>query len=334
MTDRIDRYLRDELSPQEARALAQASLDSPALFDELTDAALAKAALTPQTVRAANVIRIRRRTAVIAGGLAAAAAFVFDLAASSAIHPRAQSQAGARGCPPSAEPAVLLANGLHSANAPIFRGGEPGSRAPQAAGSIVSIEDGSANINLGSLDGLAKGSDLQVFRGSGQVGRLQVTTVFRDRARASLIEGKQLRPKDEVRVGGADHLGALLQQVDVAFNRGDRDAANKLAEDAIRWGESATVLPGAMAEAWNQLAVLHLLRGEYGGAESLLFRAASAASRADPAYGQIQNNLGVLAELRGDRDKAAASYNDALGASPGDQRQTVERNLARVRGSR
>ena len=333
MTDRIDRYLRDELSPQEARALAQASLDSPALFDELTDAALAKAALTPQTVRAANVIRIRRRTAVIAGGLAAAAAFVLISL------PHRPSIRGPNLKPvlelsANAGQPVLLANGLHSANAPIFRGGEPDSRAPQAAGSIVSIEDGSANINLGSLDGLAKGSDLQVFRGSGQVGRLQVTTVFRDRARASLIEGKQLRPKDEVRVGGADHLGALLQQVDVAFNRGDRDAANKLAEDAIRWGESATVLPGAMAEAWNQLAVLHLLRGEYGGAESLLFRAASAASRADPAYGQIQNNLGVLAELRGDRDKAAASYNDALGASPGDQRQTVERNLARVRGSR
>jgi len=33
------------MSPQEARALAQASLDSPALFDELTGAALAKAAI-------------------------------------------------------------------------------------------------------------------------------------------------------------------------------------------------------------------------------------------------------------------------------------------------
>ena len=77
MTDRIDRYVRGELSPEEARALAQASLESPALFDELTDAALAKAALNPRTVRAASVIRTWRRTAVIAGGLAAAAAFAF-----------------------------------------------------------------------------------------------------------------------------------------------------------------------------------------------------------------------------------------------------------------
>ena len=333
MTDSIDRYIRGELSPEEARALAQSSLDSPALFDELTDAALAKAALNPHTVRTANVIRIRRKTAVIAGGLAAAAAFVLISL------PHRPSTPGPNLKPvlelsATADQPMLLANGLHSAKALVFRGDEPDSRAPQAAGSIVSLEDGLANIDLGSLDGLAKGSDLQVFRGSDRVGRLQATTVFRDRARASVIESKQLRRKDEVHVGGADHLGALLQQVDVAFNRGDPDAAIKLAEDAVRWGESAAVSPGAMAEAWNQLAVLHMLRGEYGGAESVLLRAASAASKTDLVYGQIQNNLGVLAELRGDRGKAAASYHDALGANPGDQRQTVERNLARVRGSR
>jgi hypothetical protein len=332
MTDRIDRYVRGELSPQEARALAQASLDSPALFDELTDAALAKAALDPHTVRTASVIRIRRKTAVIAGGLAAAAFVLISL-------PHRPSMPGPNLKPvlelsATAGQPVLLANGLHSANAPVFRGGEPDSRVPRAAGSIVSIEDGLANIDLGSLDGLAKGSDLQVFRGSDSVGRLHVTTAFRDRARASVIKGRQLRPKDEVRVGGADHLNALLQQVDAAFNRGDPDTAIKLAEEAVRWGESAAVPPGAMAVSWNQLAVLQTLRGEYDGAESHLLRAASAASKTDPVYGQIQNNLGVLAELRGDRDKAAASYNDARGASPGDQRQIVERNLDRVRGSR
>jgi hypothetical protein len=333
MTDRIDRYVRGELSPQEARTLAQASLDSPDLFDELTDAALAKAALNPRTVRSANVLRTWRKTAVLTGGLVAAAVLVFI----ALPHPSSRHapiikpvlDLGSNTSRP-----VLLASGLHPANSPVFRGGETDSRAPQAAGSIVSKEDGRANLDLGSLDGLAKGSELQVFRGSDTVGRLQVTAVFRDRARASVMEGKQLRPKDEVRVGGADHLNALLQQVNAAFNRGNPYTAIKLAEEAVQWGESAAVPPGAMAVSWNQLAVLQMLRGESDGAEAHLLRAASAISKTDPVYGQIQNNLGVLAELRGERDKAAASYYNALGASPAEQRQTVERNLARVRSSR
>jgi len=333
MTDRIDRYVRGELSPEEARALAQASLDSPALFDELTGAALAKAALNPSTVRAVSVLRTWPKTAVLTGGLVAAAVLVLV----SLPHRPSRREPNVKpvlDLGSNAGQPVLLASGLHSANAPVFRGGEPDSRAPQAAGVIVSIEDGNANINLGSLDGLAKGSELEVFRGSDSVGRLQVTTVFRDRARASLMVVKRLRPKDEVRVGGAEHLNALLEQVDAAFNRGDPETAIKLAEEAVRWGEAAAVPPGSMAVSWNQLAVLQMLRGEYNGAESRLLRAASAASKTGPVYGEIQNNLGVLAELRGDRDKAAASYYNALGAYSGDQRQTVERNLARVRGSR
>jgi hypothetical protein len=332
MTDRIDRYVWGELSPAEARALAQASLDSPALFDELTDAALAKAALNRSTVRSASVLRTWRKTAVLTGGVVAAAVLVL-ISLSHRPSRREPNVKPVLDLGSNAGQPVLLATGLHLANAPVFRGGEPDSRVPQAVGVIVSIEDGNANINLGSLDGLAKGSELQVFRGSDAVGRLQVTTVFRDHARASSIVVKQLRPKDEVRVGGADHLNALLQQVAANFNRGDRDTAIKLAEEAVRWGESAAVPPGAMTVSWNQLAVLQMLRGEYRGAESLL-RAASATSKTDPVYTQIQNNLGVLAELRGDRDKAAANYNDALGVHPGDQRQTVERNLERVRGSR
>ena len=280
MTDRIDRYVRGELSPEEARALAQESLDSPALFDELTDAALAKAALDPATVRRTRVIRMRRRTAVVSGGVAAAAAFLLislphrPSIREPNVRPVLELSSNAR------QP-VLLASGLHQESAPVFRGGEPESRAPQAAGVIVSIEDGNGNIDLGSVDGLAKGSELQVFRGSDTVGRLQVTAVFRDRARAGAMEGQQLRPKDEVRVAAADHLNALLQQVDAAYNRGDPDTAIKLAEQAVRWGESAAVPPGAMAVSWNQLAVLQMLKGDYDGAESHLLRASSATSPTD-----------------------------------------------------
>lgn len=333
MRDSIDRYLRGELSPQEARTLAQESLDSPDLFDELTDAALAKAALTPRTVRAANVLRFWRKTAVLTGGLVAAAVLVLMVLPHSSSTPAANIKPVLDPASNTSQP-VLFASGLRPANAPAFRGGETDSRPPRSAGSIMSIEDGSANLDLGSLDGLAKGSELQVIRGSGVVGRLQVTAVFRDRARANVMEGNQLRPKLEVRVGPADHLNALLQQVNAAFNRGDPDTALKLAGAAVQSGGSAAVPPGAMAVSWNQLAVLQMLRGETNGAEALLLRAASAIPKTDPLYGQIQNNLGVLAELRGERDKAAASYYNALGATSAEQRQTVERNLVRVRGSR
>ena len=333
MSDHIDRYARGELSPQEQRALAQESLDSPALFDELTDAALAKSALNQSAVRAANVIRLRRKVALISASVAAAAAVIwFSLPQRPStgrpnIKPVLELSANA------SQP-VLLASGLHPASAPVFRGGEPDSRAPQAVGAILSVEDATANINLGSLDGLATASDLRVFRGSDAVGRLQLTAVFRDHARARIVEGKGLRPKDEVRVGAEDHLNALLQRVEAAFNRGEADTAVKLSEEAVHWGESAAVSLATMAVSWNQLAVLHMLRGEYNSGEALLLRAAAAVSRTDPGYSQIKNNLGVLAEFRGDRDKAAAIYQDALNANPGDQRQAVERNLARVRGSR
>jgi hypothetical protein len=333
MTDRIDRYVRGELSSQEARALAQASLDSPELFDELTDSALAKAALTPRTVRTANVLRAWRKRAVLTGALAAAAVLIVIALPHSAPSPAPNLKPVLDAGTPTSQP-VLLASGLQSSQAPVFRGEEKEGRAPQASGSIVSMEDGSANLDLGSLDGLAKGSQLTVFRGAAAVGRLQVTAVFRDRARASVLEGKQLRPRDEVRVGRADHLNALLQQVNATFHRGDFNTALKLAGDAVQWGESATLPPGAMAVAWNQLAVLQMLRGKFDPAAALLSKAASAVSKTDPLYSQLENNLGVLAELRGDRAKAAAGYSNALTAIPAEQRQTVERNLARVRGSR
>ena len=51
------------------------------------------------------------------------------------------------------------------------------------------------------------------------------------------------------------------------------------------------------------------------------------------------NNLGVLAELRGDQQKAEAFYTDALRAFAGtsdcygQDRRTVESNLTRLRSS-
>jgi hypothetical protein len=335
MSDRIDRYVRDELSPAEARALAQQALDSPALFNELTDSALAKAALNARTVR------IRRPTPfpvnrkwLIAMGAAAAILAGFWI---SPLHRRSAPPqvlkpvlevSAASGRP------VLLASGLEPAGAPRFRGAEPDGRAPRPEGTIASVDGEVATVDLGSLDGLTKGGNLEVWRAGQKVGSLQMTAVFRDHARARTAGGQAPRPNDAVHVDAANHFSALLEQVDAAFNGGDDAGAVRLAEEAVRWGESAGVAPRVLSIGWNQLAALHMLRGEYGGVEQLLGRVTSSSPTSDLIYAESMNNLGVLAEIRGDRKKAEELYSDALRTFQGQPQKAVERNLVRVRGAR
>ncbi len=333
MSGRIDGYVLGDLTPEEARALAQESLDSPELFDELTGAALAKAALDPETVRAARVIRFRRKMAVIGGGMAAAAAFILI---SLPRHPAMQRPMRSR-CWNRQRMGTSLCfsqTDCMRKTRRCFAGARLRAARRKWWGRSFPLKRAARTLVWARWTGCRKAQSCRYFVEPRPSGRLQVTTVFRDRSRASVIEGKELRAKDEVHVAGADHLNALLQQVDAAFNRGDRDTAISLAQEAVRWGESADVPPGAMAVSCNKLAVLHMLRGENSDAESLLARAASAVSKPDPVYSRVQNNLGVLAELRGDRDKAASAYREALGANSGEERQIVERNLARVRGAR
>jgi hypothetical protein len=324
LEDRIDRFARGELSPVEARELAQASLDSPELFADLTDSALAKAALYSGTLPKDKIVRFPRKWIII-GVAAAVAAMVF--VSPTLVRTR---QVGNSVVKPvlaltARDQPVLLANGLEPTPAGVFRGAEGDSRAAQTAGSIVSIEDGFATIDLGSLDGLIKGSVLQVFRddrSSEVIGRVEVTTVFRERARGR-VDG-QVRAKDRVRVDDASHLDALLEQVAALYNRGDGNAAYRMAEQASRWVETSSVAAARQAVWWNQLGVLRMLRGDYPHAEEPLSRAAAT------AYAQAVNNLGVLAELRGDRRAAESRYADAVQALAG---PAAEANLARVRGS-
>ena len=326
---RKDRYARGELSPAEARELAQASLDSPELFDELADSALAKAAVESGALPSEKVVRFPRKVWITVGAVAAAVAIALIWFSS----PKPQLKPALAFTP--GQP-VLLASGLQSDRSTVFRGSQTESRAPQTVGSVVSIEEDVATIDLGSVDGLDKGSELQVFRdnqSSEALGRLQVTTVFRDRARGRILDGK-VQAKDHVRVGDADHLDALVEQFDALYNRGGADAAFQAAEQASRWVEHANVTPVRQADLWNQLAVMRMLRGDYQNAEAPLNRAASA------SYAQSMNNLGVLAELRGDRRAAESHYADALhaltgAATPAEmERRIIEANLARVRGSR
>jgi hypothetical protein len=340
----MDRYVRGELNPAEARELAQASLDSPLLFDELTDSALAKAAVYSVPLPTAKIVRFPRKAWLVVATPVAATVLI-GLAV---VRPW-------RTANPHLEPTlaliaaqnqpVLLASSLQPPpfDRVAFRGAETDSRAPQTAGAIVSIEEGQAAIGLGSLDGLSKGSELQVFRddrSTEPIGRVQVTTVFRQRARGRILDGPQVHVSDRVRVDGAAHVQALLEQLDALYNRGDSDAAYKIAEQASRWAETANVPPVRQAKLWNELAVLRMLRSDLRDAEAPLNRAVATSPKTDPVYARSVNNLGVLCELRGDRRQAESRYADAVQAfsaipdSPNQERRAAEANLARIRGSR
>jgi tetratricopeptide (TPR) repeat protein len=380
LDDPIDRYVRRELTAAEARQLAQDSLDDPELFEDLTASSLAAAAVASPS---AKLVRFPRKTRFIVAGAAAAAVVLASLY----FLQQHQFQQTARSYPKpalalSASPGqpILLASGLQLApagqeRAPVFRSPEPDSRSPRPTGSIVSIEDGLATINLGSLDGLGKGSQVEVFRDEKSIGRLTVTAVFRERARARILTGLRIQTNDQVRPPAAAYLDALMQQVEAQSGRGDSEAARGMAEKAAAWAETASVPPvelerlarleyqlgslqaaekhyqsalagvnpeasGEQSAAWNNLAVLRMLRGDYDAAEAPLSRVVSISPKADIDHARSLNNLGVLAELRGDRRKAEQLYTDASRAltgaadSPALERQAVERNLARIKGVR
>jgi tetratricopeptide (TPR) repeat protein len=268
---------------------------------------------------------------------------------------------------------------------PVFRGPEQRSRAPRPAGSITSVDGEVATIDLGSLDGLVKGTELPVFRDerfTQPIGRLLVTTVFRERSRGRVLAGREVVLNSRVRVPANAYLGAVMQQVDALSSRGDPDAARAIADKAALWAQTADIQPGqrwrtferlaqlefqigalqaaeqhyqsvvdglsagpqASAEeqsvAFNDLAVLRMLRGNFEGVEELLNEAGSKSVATDDTSGRSLNNLGVLAELHGDRRKAETLYVNALRAlldipdAPSQERAAVEANLARVRSSR
>jgi tetratricopeptide (TPR) repeat protein len=310
------------------------------LFEELTCSALAKAALQCGVLPAEKIVRFPRKSwflvaAAIAALVLIALAVVKPWRTEQLRLPPVLALGSANGQP------VLLASGLQPTPTSVFRSPETDSRAPQTVGSIVSIEEGLATIDLGSLDGLAKDSELQVFRddqSTEALGRLQVTTVFRQRARGRILDGKPVRAKDRVRVDDSARLEALSDQVAALYNRGEADAAQTIAEQATRWVETANVSSAKQSAWWNQLAVLRMLRGDYLTVETFLSRAGASSPKNEMAYARTMNNLGVLSEMRGDRRQAESRYADAVQAiavianPPEQERRAIEANLARLRG--
>jgi tetratricopeptide (TPR) repeat protein len=353
--ERMDRFACGELTPSEARALAQQSLDDPDLFEELTATALARKAVS---IRRDS---LGRRNRIVVFG-AIAAALIVAIAVYSLRLSRREPLKPALAFAASADQPLLLvlAPAAGQNQREIFRSVEQENRAPRAAGSVVSQQGGSATIDLGSLDGLEKGAELEVVRQDRSMGRLTVTTVFRERNRSNVLSGT-VQKNDSVRVAPATHLNALLRYSEASGSRGDSVTARSTAEQAVEWSRSNQLraedalawlgglemqagmfqaaeehcrAAGSNPEALNILASLDGLRGDYVAAKATLTEAISKLPKSGSGYGRVANNLGVLAELRGDRAEAEKWYSEALAALSSDQRHAVETNLSRVRGSR
>jgi tetratricopeptide (TPR) repeat protein len=273
--EQMDRFARGELSPAESRALARQALDDADLFEELTVTAIAKTELQ-------NRAR-RRNVRPIYALLAAAAAIALAVW----VH-----GLGSRPAPPTAITAEALVFLPHATDTnAVFRGDEPESRAPRATGAVTSVDGDGIGIDLGSLDGLAKGEEVGVFRDGKRTGALKVSAVFREHARAEASAGLEVRANDEVRVTPAMSLRAALDQIAASMALGDSAGAWRLAQQAAAAGPADIRVSG---------------------------------------YEDL-NNLGDILALQGERAKAQSFYQQALATNPPQEtRRAIESNLARV----
>lgn len=377
-------YATREPSPAAARGIAQQALEDADLFDALVAQGAVEASLKNPAVRAAVSVPARRKPWALAFYAAAAAAVLVALfwwRSSPKPIPAPSEQARVVVSKPAIIPSldaasgrpVLLASELRltrSSGAPVFRGvtGITGanmlSREPQAGGMITALEDGEATVNLGSLDGLTKGTELAT-----PTGTIVVTTVFRDHARGTITSGAV---RDAVQVPVATHLAAVLHEVDALAFAGDVSAARELARKTLSAGSFAetrmllerlaaldyqagaidaarehfeaaannlfappAASPSEQAATLNSLGALYLLAGEPESAVKPLNQAAAQTGIHSDLRAQILNNLGVLAEMRGDFAGAQADYRGASAEKTSLREHNIaQANLARISNSK
>ncbi len=353
----IDQFATRELSPAAARKVAHQALEDPDLFDALVAQGALEASLRSPAVRAALAAPSRRKQWAIAlSAVAAAWLLVIVVWRSVVSHQFHEPAEQARAIPPKnvPKPAVLpslaagnnrpllLASELspaRSADAPVFRAGGAPSREPQSSGTITALENGEATVNLGSLDGLTKGTEL---------GPIVITTVFRDHARGKVASGSAIHVNDRISIPPSIHLAAVLRQVNALAAGGDLTQARALAGTALAAGSSGETRallerlaaldyqagatdvarehyesaannfyapPRASASeqaaTLNSLGALYLLRGDSASAAKPLNQAASQTGIDPDLHAQILNNLGVMSEINGDLAKARDNYSRA-----------------------
>jgi hypothetical protein len=303
----IDRLLAGEMSAEEQRRLAQAALDDPNLFDTLTVAAVVRSTLSEPHRSGAQIEALPpallqpRRGVWLASALAVAATIVMTF-----VYVRTRpSVAPVPAAAAVAEPPVSIAPVLLTARAAAtptdtFRSNPTSSRLPKRSGTIVTIRDGIADIDIGSLDGISEGLNVNVLGvdGGSERGQLTITTVFRERSRGRLTAIAPARVGDRVEVSAGVHVTAALEQATARETAQDVAAVRALLELAASTAESRDVPANLRRQARQRLAVFKHRSGDLGEAERLLTLAsaefetppvASVAERAD-----LLNELGVV----------------------------------------
>jgi tetratricopeptide (TPR) repeat protein len=348
--DPMESYVSGKLSRAAERQLAQAALDDEDLFDALVthgaverslrDPAFRKALSTPLETRA-KVLGFPHKTRAIAIGSIAAALTLVGIyswkSLSSGRNQPSQANVGTATRVPAPSPSLDFAAGrpillaadlrpdsvkteaIKNGATPVFRGADTESRPPQPNGTVLSIDDRQATISLGSLDGLTKGTEIQIFRGANSkqpIARILVTTVFRDSARGLITGGQSIRENDRVSAQPAVYLAAVLEETNRLADSGESEKGRSMARSALTWADSAAVSPGAAErKIFERLGALDFQAGDAVAAEKD-YRSAAASFDTPPSESAAEqaatlNSLGVLYLLRSDYAQAEAQLNQA-----------------------
>jgi hypothetical protein len=362
LDERVDRYITGDLSAPEQRELAQSALDDPALFETLTAAALlrqtAREEAEPRSL-APTILPIRRpsraRMVLFAGGALAAAAvlaLVVVYRSSSTSNGPNPLEAERRGGSVPTESrsasanihATILTARLGEADGTStgeFRSAERGTRPPKISGLVTSNADGEVEIDLGSLDGIAKGTIVQIAGATAParpIGTLTMTTVFRERSRGSITAGPAPSVGDRATVAPDVHMTALSEQAAALASSGDTTSARALAGQAAEIAQMFNVSSGAGRLALYQAAVLDQA---YGSADNAVrhLRLAAAQFDAAPAAtnderARILSALGAALIAQGNDAEAERTLRLAQPIATGRVGVQVANNLAALAARR
>ena len=170
---------------------------------------------------------------------------------------------------------ISLASCSHSAPAPVLlaRASRPAAPAPRASrttGTVTQVRDGNVTIDLGSVDGLTPGSEVEIVRARKSIGRLTVTNVDQDHTSGPVPPKFAVQTNDEVRVSEQAILRTTLDQIDKLVAGGNTEVARRIAAQA----KTETTDPNSLASAdWNNLGVIAELHGHRTNARMLYTRA-------------------------------------------------------------